>query len=67
MDRAGMGISDAGFGKGVSAALQWPKGEWVSCGTGGDAWLSKIDRLADSEPRLDLGRAVGAALGAWSG
>ncbi len=28
---------------------------------------SKTDRLAGSEPRPGLGRAVGAALGAWSG
>ncbi len=31
------------------------------------ARLSKIDRLPGSEPRLGLGRALGAALGAWSG
>ena len=31
------------------------------------ARLSKIDRLPGSEPRLGLGRAYGAALGAWSG
>ena len=29
--------------------------------------LSKIGRLADSRPRLGLGRAKGAPLGAWSG